>query len=56
MNLLEYRNWTDRKGKIVLATAGAGKSVNAWMDDTMVEAVERALHGVGAGEGKGEGE
>jgi predicted HicB family RNase H-like nuclease len=53
---LAFRTTPDRHRKIALAAAGAGKSVNAWMDDTVAEAAERALHGVGAGEGKDQGE
>jgi predicted HicB family RNase H-like nuclease len=38
-----FRTTPERHRKIFLAAKLAGKSINAWMDDTLAEAAERAL-------------
>ena|SRR2546427_4531117 len=40
---LPFRTTPERHRKIFLAAKLAGKSINAWMDDTLAEAAERAL-------------
>ena len=40
---LPFRTSPERHRKIFLAAKLAGKSINAWMDDTLAEAAERAL-------------
>jgi predicted HicB family RNase H-like nuclease len=41
---LPFRTSPERHRKIYLAATMAGKSVNAWMDDTLAEAAEKELH------------
>ena len=40
---LPFRTTPERHRKIFLAAKLAGKSINAWMDDTLAEAAQRAL-------------
>jgi predicted HicB family RNase H-like nuclease len=40
---LPFRTTPERHRKIFLAAKLAGKSMNAWMDDTLAEAAERVL-------------
>ena len=40
---LPFRTSPERHRKILLAAKLVGKSINAWMDDTLVQAAERAL-------------
>ena len=40
---LPFRTTPERHRKIFLAAKLAGKSINAWMDDTLAEAAEHAL-------------
>lgn len=40
---LPLRTTPERHRRIALAAASAGKSINAWLDDTVAEATARAL-------------
>jgi predicted HicB family RNase H-like nuclease len=40
---LPFRTTPERHRQIFVAAKLAGKSINAWMDDTLAQAVERAL-------------
>ncbi len=41
---LPYRTTPERHRRLALAAKKSGKSINAWMDEALGEAVERTIH------------
>lgn len=41
---LPYRTTPEHHRLVVLAAKKSGKSINAWMDETLIEAAEKTVH------------